>query len=280
MIQSKMEKNFFMLIEKNDKKRKEITLDAPWIPSFVIYFKSFFLSLIKIYLYILFVFFPFGYAVTFVVSGSMTPTCQTNEIVLSSQLCFGLKLSKLFGSDPNIPGILDKILWKYEEPKVGDIVSFQVPSIDEESIFTKRIVATDGDIVQFKQGILFINKKSVKLEFKEKYTFVEDNKYYSGDIYIETLPNGIKHEVLYLYQLGSGNGDNTQEYIVPKGHVFCVGNNRHNSDDSRMLFAFVEKRHILGKVVMVLFSNGNLTSLNISKLIEGMRWDRCLKWMV
>lgn len=271
---------FFELAEKYDRKRKALVLPNHLLPEFILDVWAFLKWFIKIYLYAFFIFTPFCFFINSVYSGSMTPTCQTNELVLSSRLGYGIKLSRIFLVQTQKETFLDKVLWQYDEPKLGDVVALNIPNADKESTYTKRIVGTQGDRVQFKNGILFINRVPVKLIFKKEYTFVEHNQTITGQLYEEILPNGVKHEVLYLYTPGYGSSDNTEEFLIPPGHVFCCGDNRQDSDDSRTLFGFVEKKNILGKVVMVLFSNGNITSLNVKQFIKGINWDRCLKWMI
>ena len=46
-------------------------------------------------------------------------------------------------------------------------------------------------------------------------------------MYRETLPNGVSYLVLDAEP--NGPGDNTDEYVVPPGHYFMMGDNRDNS---------------------------------------------------
>lgn len=272
--------NILYYMDQFNLKRADLKLEIHWVPDFILSFWNFSKSFIRFFLFFYFLFMPFFFVITGVVSGSMTPTCQTNEIVLSSKIGYGIKLSKILPIRTEKEGFFDKYLWQYETPKLGDIVAFQTPEMDKKSIYTKRIVGIAGDSVQFKNGILYINKIPVKLKFIKNYSYVENNKEYSGNLYEETLPNNVKYNVFYHESLGSGSLDNTVEFKVPKGFILAVGDNRHMSDDGRSFLGFVNQRDILGRVVMVLFSNGNITSLNIAKFVKGMRFDRCLKWMI
>jgi len=273
-------KKIFNFADNLNRERMDLKLKIHWIPEFLIDLWNFMKGFLKFFLIYNFIFMPFFFAIVCVASGSMTPTCQTNEFVLSSKLGYGIKLSKIIPVKLQEDSIFDRYIYKYSDPKVGDVIAFNVPLVDSESIYTKRIVADEGQKIQFKNGVLFIDKKPVSLRFKKIYHYIENNKEYSGQLYEEILSNGTKHDAFYRYTPGSGSLDNTEEFLVPKGCVFGVGDNRHMSDDCRSLIGFIEKKDIMGKVVLVLFSNGNFFSLNVQKFIHGIRFDRCLKWMV
>ena len=88
------------------------------------------------------------------------------------------------------------------EPARGDVVVYRLPS-DPSTIYVKRIVGLAGDRVQFRDGRVIVNGKTIT----EPYIRAGDPKM--------TL-------------------NNTTEYVVPPGHFFAAGDNRANSADSRM----------------------------------------------
>ena len=70
----------------------------------------------------------------------------------------------------------------------------------------------------------------------------------------ETLPNGVKHDILKATDEGEVN--NTQEYLVPPDHVFAMGDNRDNSADSRFMngVGFVPVENLVGRAEIIFFS--------------------------
>lgn len=66
------------------------------------------------------------------------------------------------------------------------------------------------------------------------------------------------------------NGEEALTYTFKQDYYWAMGDNRHNSEDSRM-WGFVPHDHIVGKPLFVWFStkNGNIS--------EGIRWNRIFK---
>lgn len=68
------------------------------------------------------------------------------------------------------------------------------------------------------------------------------------------------------------NGKEAAFYTFKMNYYFMVGDNRHNSADSRF-WGFVPENHIVGKAVMVLFS----IDKNASGYLSKIRWRRIFK---
>jgi len=99
----------------------------------------------------------------------------------------------------------------------GDIVIFNFYENDSEALVIKRIIGIEGDKVSFKDGKVFINDEML----------VEDY-----------LPAGTVTE------------SDIEEFNVPSGCVFVLGDNRENSYDSRYFNqTYVRTDNIIGRVL-------------------------------
>ena len=164
----------------------------------------------------------------YVPSGSMEPTLLIGDALLASKFPYGYGTASLPMqiSLPETGRVFEGT------PKRGDVVVFRWPG-DNSQAWVKRVVGLPGDRIQMRQGQLFINNHPATLKAEGTGEAEDDNgNYEHANRYIETLPNGVSHQILKLRD--NGRLDNTPEITVPAGKLFVLGDNRDNSADSRV----------------------------------------------
>jgi signal peptidase I len=205
-------------------------------------------------------------------SGSMMPTLLVGDYIFVNKFAYGYsKYSMPFSPDLFSGRILGS------EPKRGDVVVFRFPP-NPDVDYIKRVIGLPGDRIQVKNDILYINGQAVPRE--PHGTFSSDYSQEPGDniaVYSERLPDtGKVYDTLDLSP--NSRGDNTQEYVVPPGHYFMMGDNRDNSDDSRFDVGYVPAENLIGRASVIFFSLGHDTSFReVWKWPTNMRWDRIFK---
>ncbi len=204
-------------------------------------------------------------------SGSMKPTLEVGDYLFVNKPAYGYSKHSFPFSMAPIEG---RILDGDREPSRGDVVVFKLPtntSID----YIKRIVGLPGETVQVIDGILYIDRRKVPREPIGLKEIDNDGIPTTMMEYIETLPGGIIH---HIYEEGDDRPlDNTEEYIVPEGHYFMMGDNRDNSQDSRVasMVGFVPVENIIGRASFIFFStNGYAGIAEFWKWPWSIRYNR------
>jgi signal peptidase I len=149
---------------------------------------------------------------------------------------------------------------------------FKLPS-DTDIDYIKRVIGLPGDRVMMRDGVLYINGEAVKKEPVEDYADPSEPGLRSGVAqFVETLPNGVSYRVLDTDALG--DADNTEEYVVPEGNYFMMGDNRDNSQDSRYpRVGYVPIENFVGRADIIFFSVSPDASL-----FEVWRWPFAIRW--
>ncbi|HTI81191.1 MAG TPA: signal peptidase I [Acetobacteraceae bacterium] len=182
-------------------------------------------------------------------SGSMIPTLLVGDYLFVSKYSYGYSRYSLpFGWPPFQGRIFGSL------PKRGDVAVFKYPR-DNTTDYIKRIVGLPGDHIQMKDGVLYINGQPCPRVPEGNYDFTDDSGIrMSVQRYRETLPDGVKHDI--LKETDDGPVNNTQDYLVPPDHVFAMGDNRDNSADSRFMngVGFVPVENLVGRAEIIFFS--------------------------
>ena len=209
----------------------------------------------------------------YIPSSSMEPTLLVGDRIFVSKYPYGYSRH----SFPFSPNISNKRFF-FNSPKRGDLVVFKTPA-DNRTDYIKRLIGMPGDTIQFIEGELFINsKKILRKQTKNKKIIRCGNFLLETNIYIETLPNGLKNKVAYKKK---GSLQNSKLYKVPSNHYFLLGDNRDCSKDSRYLdsVGYVNSLNLVGEAKIIFFSNDtNISSLlKFWNLKKSFRLERTLK---
>ncbi|MDA8048465.1 MAG: signal peptidase I [Rhodospirillales bacterium] len=181
-------------------------------------------------------------------SGSMIPTLLVGDYLFVEKFSYGYSRYSFPFSPPLFSG---RILGSL--PKRGDVAVFALPR-DPSIDYIKRIVGLPGDTIQVIHSRLFIDGKEVPRRRDGTYTMTGQGPPIVMRRYIETLPGGVKHFI--LQESNNGPLDNTGIYKVPPGFVFAMGDNRDDSEDSRVLSAvgYIPLENLIGRAELIFFS--------------------------
>ncbi len=181
-------------------------------------------------------------------SGSMKPTLQVGDYLFVNKPAYGY--SKY--SFPMAMAPIEGRVWE-KKPQRGDVIVFKLPS-NTSIDYIKRIIGMPGDTIQMINGRLHLNGEKIEREALPLARIFEGGDYVTLHQYNEYLPGGVVHRI---YEEGDHYPlDNTPVFTVPKDHYFVMGDNRDNSQDSRVqsLVGFVPLENIVGRADFLFFS--------------------------
>ncbi len=201
-------------------------------------------------------------------SGSMKPTLLVGDYLFVNKPAYGYsRFSFPFGIAP-----IEERIWS-KEPQRGDVIVFALPTQTNIN-YIKRVIGLPGETIQVIRGRLYINGEMVPRELVAEIEIENDNKQTQRvSEYIETLPGGVKH---HIYEDSDNEVlDNTDIYTVPNGHYFMMGDNRDNSQDSRVshLVGPVPFENIVGRADFLFFSTNHY-----ARLLEIWKWPWTIRY--
>jgi len=189
-------------------------------------------------------------------SGSMVPTLLVGDYLFVSKFSYGYSRYSLPFGLPLFSGRLYTPISHH--PQRGDVAVFKLPT-DTSTDYIKRIVGLPGDHIQMRHGMLYINDQQVPRKPAGDYVYEEAGTTIVLHRYLEELPRDsgeapVEHPIIKVGD--DGPLDNTQVYEVPPDHYFAMGDNRDNSQDSRVLSAvgYVPAENLVGQAQFLFFS--------------------------
>jgi signal peptidase I len=206
-------------------------------------------------------------------SESMVPTLLKHDYIFVNKFEYGYSKHSIPFSPPLFQGRIAA-----SAPDRGDIAVFKLPS-DNRTDYIKRVIGLPGDRIQVRDGHLYINDQPVKREALPD-TMEQDEFGIVRSVarWRETLPNGKSYITYDL--IPNGGLDDTDVYTVPAKHYFMMGDNRDNSQDSRVLsvVGYVPDENLVGRATLVFISFDDGASLiNPISWFTHFRWNRFCK---
>lgn len=183
-------------------------------------------------------------------TGSMRPSLLEGDYVIASKFAYGFSPAALPGNPP-----LGRWHVFARLPERGDIAVFRAPH-EPQQAYIKRVIGLPGDIIAMRGGALYLNGIEVPRgtpgELTGQTAFGREVSYVS---WREILPDGAAYTVL---DRGESALDFVEEFEVPDGYLFMLGDNRDESRDSRVASpegpGLVPVGHLIGRADLVLLS--------------------------
>tara|TARA_B100001059_G_scaffold82510_1_gene80613 strand:- start:10889 stop:11836 length:948 start_codon:yes stop_codon:yes gene_type:complete len=176
-------------------------------------------------------------------SGSMEPQLKKGDFLLVNKFAYGIKVNRI-----GIPKFLNN------DPEYGDPVVIIPPH--NPVPYIKRLIGKPGDVVKIIDKKVYIDGKALERERIDTEDIILKKRYQYSSGEIVTKEIEAKAELYYEYHGKSKyiirntigeNEQNVQEWTVPQGHYFVMGDNRDNSNDSTKDVGFVPRENFFGR---------------------------------
>jgi signal peptidase I len=145
---------------------------------------------------------------------SMDPTLHDQERLLVSKLPHAFSTMPEYGDILIIDSRIDR-----KRSFKDDVIEFPVfqflSGTKDHVFYVKRLIGKPGDVLEFKDHIVYRNGVALN----EPY--IKETMNYSSD----------------------------KKWVVPEEHIFVMGDNRNNSNDSRSI-GFIPIDHSMGKKIL------------------------------
>lgn len=201
-------------------------------------------------------------------SSSMVPNLLVGDYLFISKYSYGYSRHSFPFGIAEFEGRINAKL-----PNRGDVIVFKLPtntSVD----YVKRLIGLPGDTIQMIGGRLYINDELVKREAKGMVEYQKESGVNAKVMeYVETLPGGTEHTI--YEESDQGPLDNTEKYRIPEGHYFMMGDNRDNSQDSRVqnLVGYVPYDNLEGRAEFLFFSTDGS-----AHIFEFWKWPSAIRF--
>lgn len=235
-------------------------------------------------------------------TGSMEKTVLIGDFILGKKFTFGTRTPSWIGIPFTKIGFEIPYfrLPRFKSPKSGDVIIFKYPE-DTSLNYIKRCIAGPGQTIEIIEGQAYVDDKIFanppysqftsqlyRKDFRESDIFPPNagNRDNYGPVYIPAEGDTLYFETENYYIIknvaelaghevyndeGIFHIDNepAEYYVVEQDHYFMMGDNRHNSWDSRY-WGFVPFDYVLG--------NPLITYLSWQRGVPFYRLNKFIRW--
>ena len=148
---------------------------------------------------------------------SMNPSLENNEMLLVNRnVYFNFDTWSLVDWLPLVDHEEENVVYPFHPPERGDIIVFDPPVNGASQPYIKRVIGVPGETIEIQDSRVLVNGQEIEEPYLEgERTFCQGDR-------------------------------DCGPVIVPKESVFVLGDNRDNSQDSR-IFGPVPVENIIGK---------------------------------
>jgi signal peptidase I len=136
--------------------------------------------------------------------------------------------------------LVNKLSYDAEDIERGDVIVFELPpdqvGLDGIKDLIKRVVGLPGDVIETREGIVYINDEAIDEPYLTEGTLTGDPT--------------------------NGQNPPIPRQTVPEGHVYVLGDNRANSADSRYSYRGpIPIDTIVGRAFVLVWPPGDIGTL-------------------
>jgi len=192
-------------------------------------------------------------------TSSMEKTLLVGDFLLVNKFVYGMQTPDWVGIPYTEIGFWMPWVYRFpaiKDPEPYDVIIFRYPK-NAMLDYIKRCIAVPGQTVELKNKKVFIDSVA--------FPNPPDMQHIDRIIYPQNITGGMS----IFNELGSR--DNFGPLTMPTQMYWAMGDNRDNSEDSRV-WGYVPYKNIVGQALVIYFSWG--TNISWTRWYKKIRFDR------